>query len=227
MKDQATSIRQKSSDPSRRTAAPPDHRLRFYLALLLFISMAGLPILGVSSLRHRLQTRVQLLAEAMFDESYGADPIKIAVGEGGPFPEEHERERSLQPTYSDVTQMMGLVYQPMETNLQPVIDMTNTETAEPESADDQPDYGQGELERDAYDLLVKSNEKIAAMIEGNDARLSFKSWAAAPMEESTFWVNLIFTVTAEGVDAQYIWKVDLSTQTVEPLSSNARSIRPD
>jgi hypothetical protein len=225
MRDQASAIRRQwSGNITGKTASRTISGLRFYLALVLFINLVGLPILGISSLRHRLQTRVQLLATAMFNDSYGADPIVVGVGESGPFPEEYQTQEL---GHLDVVPMASIVYMTVERETQPVVDMTMTDTIVPEESDSQPDYSQGELEREAYELLLSSNEKVAAMVKGSDPGLSFQSWAAAPMEGGIFWVNLTFTLVASGLDAQYIWKVDLSSKRVEPLSSNARSITTD
>jgi hypothetical protein len=227
LKDQAKEIRMKRSAPPNPGVLSQSRQFKFSVTLLLFICLFGLPIIGISSLRQKLQHRVRLLAEAMFDDTYRGTPLEIAVGEGGPFPKEYEREIIPRLSSSDVVYMPEVVYQPVETGSQEIIDMTMTEIEESESEDEGPRYGQGEQERAAYELLFKSNAKVAALIEGGEEGLSFQTWAAAPMEDGTYWVKLTFNKAADGLDAQYIWKVDLTTQKIVPLNFNARGIRPD
>ena len=91
------------------------------------------------------------------------------------------------------------------------------------SAEPELKYQKGKAEQDAYDLLLKSSATVAAMVQGSNPSLKFKSWDAANRGEDTYWVRLKFQ--SEGnQDEDYIWVVKLQSNEVTPLSHNARSI---
>jgi hypothetical protein len=98
--------------------------------------------------------------------------------------------------------------------------------AEPAPAPDAPDdglpYGQGEIARQAYELVLKSQKKLAAMVAGDSPGLEFKGWGAARRGEDLYWVRVGF----DGPDGpeEYIWQVRLSLGEITPLSFNARSL---
>ena len=74
-------------------------RHRIYLGILVFVVVAGLPMIGIPSLRYRLRTRVQGLRAAYA----GAPAVQAAafarVGENRePFPRAYERQQPL-PAY--------------------------------------------------------------------------------------------------------------------------------
>src|SRR5207247_8703364 len=86
-------------------------RYQVYMGLLLFVAIAGLPLIAVPVLRHRLSARVQSLREAL-----GPLPIKPtpALAKGGdnrhPCPADLARPGPERPQYSGVIDMSHLVY---------------------------------------------------------------------------------------------------------------------
>ncbi len=85
-------------------------------------------------------------------------------------------------------------------------------------------YGQGKIEQEAYDVLIKSSETVAGMVQGKDPSLRFKGWAAARTDEDNFLVRVTFTQTADKSDVPYIWQVKLVSKQVTPLNYYARSV---
>ncbi len=84
-------------------------------------------------------------------------------------------------------------------------------------------YQKGQIEQQAYDLLLKSNPTVAGMVQGNNPSLHFKSWDAANRGEDTYWVRLKFQSNGNP-EEEYIWQVKIQANQVTPLSYNARSI---
>lgn len=66
-------------------------RLRFYMYLLAFVVVVGLPIVSIPALKHRLADRVQTLREAMAGGTI--KPAVVRVGENKePFPSQYEKK---------------------------------------------------------------------------------------------------------------------------------------
>ena len=84
-------------------------------------------------------------------------------------------------------------------------------------------YQKGQMEQQAYDLLLKSNPTVAGMVQGSNPSLHFKSWDAANRGDDTFWVRLKFQSNGNP-EEEYIWQVKVQANQVTPLSYNARSI---
>jgi hypothetical protein len=84
-------------------------------------------------------------------------------------------------------------------------------------------YQKGQMEQQAYELLLKSNPTVAGMVQGKDPSLHFKSWDAAIRGDDTYWVRLKFQSNGNP-DEDYIWQVKIQSNQVTPLSYNARSI---
>jgi hypothetical protein len=84
-------------------------------------------------------------------------------------------------------------------------------------------YQKGQMEQQAYDLLLKSNPTVAGMVQGSNPSLHFKSWDAASRGDDTYWVRLKFQSDGNP-DEEYIWQVKIQANQVTPLSYNARSI---
>jgi hypothetical protein len=208
-------------------------RYRLYLSLLVFVVVAGLPILGIPALRHRLAERVQLLKEAAGAEGR---PVSLLakVGENrDPFPEEYEipvLKHQLPPAVIDMTDRVyttspGVRIVPGTS--EPLYAPPGSETPGSDaaaSASAEPEYRQGKIEQEAYDLLMKSSDTVAGMVQGKDAALRFKSWAAARMEDDVFLVRLIFTLASDKSDVPYIWQVKVVSKQVTPLNYHARSL---
>jgi hypothetical protein len=230
-------------------APPPFYRKRrlIYAGMLLFVVVAGLPIVGVPYLRNRLSTRVMALKTAM------AGDIKPVVAQVGankePFPSEYESpaaplpqapqlppvERIFAMTQEGQIQVQTLRSEPRATHRTlriPVIPPASTETqapteqaatAPPAAEESDLKYQQGKVEQDAYDLLLKSNATVAGMVQGSNPSLHFKSWDVASRGEDTYWVRLTFQ--SEGnPDVEYIWQVKLQAKQVAPLNYNARNL---
>ncbi len=87
-----------------------------------------------------------------------------------------------------------------------------------------PVYLTGALEKEAYDLLLKSNQTLSGMVNGSDPTQRFKSWGAAKRGDGSFWVRVIFTKSPALGEVEYIWQVKLESKEVIPLSFNARSL---
>jgi hypothetical protein len=88
----------------------------------------------------------------------------------------------------------------------------------------EPQYGRGATEQQAYELVVQSSQPLAAMVNGSDSSLRFKGWAAAKTEEDTMLVRLTFVYVPDGSEREYIWRVKLSSKQAAPLNFYARSI---
>ena len=91
-------------------------------------------------------------------------------------------------------------------------------------SENQPKYRQGTIEREAYDMLLKSNPAIAGLAQGSNPSLQFLSWDAAGRGEDIYWVRLKFR--SEGKpDIEYIWQVQLQSKRITPLNYNARTLQ--
>jgi len=220
-------------------------RNRFYTLLLLFVVVIGLPIVSVSHLRNRLSARIMLLKAAV------AGNVKPAIAQVGanqePFPSEYEKpeppahQAFKLPPAATFIQQTPRVYipapgDPAKTNTPTVLNseglglliegedfMTPEEAALAEAEESGPKYQQGEIEQDAYDLLLESNTSIAEMVRGSDSSVVFNSWDATHRGDGIYWVRVKFQSEDNSV-REYIWQVDLDSNEITPLSYHARSI---
>lgn len=230
-------------DPQANAGRPDlSMRQRVYTGLLLFIVIAGLPMIGLPQLRERLSTRVEAFKMAARGD---VKPMTLQVGANtAPFPEEFARPEPLPPQPPKLPSMERVYSmdpsQPLprptprrqqipeiaEERVPSFAPEPQVEFAE-EEADDGGGpaitYGQGEAERTAYDLLLKSKPKVAEMVNGSDPSLKFKSWDAAVRGADVYWVRLKFE-SETNPEAEYIWQVKLQTNEVIPLSHYARTI---
>ncbi len=222
-----------------------EKRQRVYTGLLLFVVVAGLPIVSVPSLRNRLSTRVMALKTAMAGR---IEPVIAQVGENPePFPEEYHRpapplpkppqlppleriftlERSSpplpppaeKPSVAQAPRILTIPRPAAQT------EETEEETATAPAASDETglNYQQGKSERDAYDLLITTNPAVAEMVQGGNPAFHFLSWDAANRGDDTYWVRLKFQ-SEESPSVEYIWQVKLQERQVVPLNYNARTI---
>jgi hypothetical protein len=99
-----------------------------------------------------------------------------------------------------------------------------TDQAAGAATEAQPAYQQGLMEKEAYDLLLKSNATVAAMVQGSNPSLKFKSWDALKRDEDTYYVRLTFASLPANTSTEYIWQVKLLAKQVTPLSYAARSL---
>jgi hypothetical protein len=210
-------------------------RRRFYEGLLLFIVVAGLPIVGVPFLRQRLSERVIAFKLAFSNDII---PARAGVGENKqPFPAEFERPEPLLPNPPQLPSSEGSITAIFPANAPPrisysrkkekkpeIVASTEDSSEEPPAASDEgPKYQTGQIEQSAYNLLIQSNPTVAKMVQGSDPSLHFVSWDAAGRGDDIYWVRLKFK--AEGIpDVEYIWQVKLQSNEVKPLSHNAREI---
>lgn len=223
------------------------------LGLLGFSLIAGLPLLAVSGLRHRLQARLQIMREALG----GAPPAKSVVARIGenskPFPKEFERKiEPIPQAKGGVLVLPGQTYNPLavyqappprrstttapsagprpsrklsipiirEVPEEPVQKAETPEKAEPASSE--PEFRKGQPEQEAYDMLLQLSATVAGMVKGANPPFRFKDWAAAKMEDESYWVRLVFL--KDGAEAAYIWQVKPQSKQVTPLNFNARSL---
>ena len=233
------------SDTKRRVKQVRyDGRQRFYTALLLFVVIVGLPIVGVPSLRHRLADRVAAIKDAIGGR---IEPVTAEIAdEQAPFPKEYERYATSFPgpgrslpldriftarkeepdpeTYDPpalITPETASTGRPFSAAV-PEEDTAAPEKVESDSEDGL-GYNQGEVEQNAYAMLLESYPQVAEMVQGGDPALRFLSWGAVKRGEDIYWVRLIFQ-TGDNPKVEYIWRVELESKRILPLSHNARSI---
>ncbi len=215
-------------------------RQRISTGLLLFVVVVGLPIVGIPTLRQRLSSRVEALKIAM---AGGIAPVMVKVGENQePFPPEYEKPEPPLPFLSELASREKVFTFPPAVPAQQAPQLQArprgvileapppsegseqfAEQSTPES-DNELQYGQGEIEREAYELLLGSNSIIAGMVQGGDASLRFVSWGATRRQDDTYWVRLTFQSSETNTDVEYIWQVKLLSKQITPLSYNARAI---
>jgi hypothetical protein len=230
LKVQAAGLRHVPGAYPERWSRFERFRYRLYLCLLVFVVLVGLPMLGVPSLRHRLVERVQVLKDAVGHDGR-PDPLTARVGENtDPFPTEYEIPVLKRPGTPGVIYTADRVYAPGHggaTTAAPPVAHEAPDAA-PKSgtaeADAEPEFRQGPMEQRAYDLLLKSKERVAGMVQGKDAVLQFKNWSAARIEEDLFYVRLTFIQSADKSEIPYIWQVRLESGQVTPLNYYARSV---
>ncbi len=206
---------------------------RFYMGVLLFVVVVGLPIIAFPALRARLSNRVRTLREALGPLSIKPTPAWAKVGENRyPFPKELERPVIVQPQHSGMIDMTQMVYRAGREGAVPASPRSGGSEQIGASSDERgsttgqaaPEFRQGKVEQEAYDLLLKANETVVEMVKGNDSSLRFKSWAAAKAEGDTYLVDLVFIQSTDNVEAHYTWKVDLATKKITPESRYARTL---
>jgi hypothetical protein len=221
-------------------------RSSFYKYLLLFIVLAGLPVIAIPTLRNRLSIRIQILKAAWLQNE---PPSITQVGSNeNPFPPEYERPV---PQISDKTRLSAIA-NPAPVAAKPApgsesspikvvgilpssakkiatastiaANSSENEAGSPEdSPNSLPEYKQGKNEKEAYELVLKSNKTLAAMVQGGNPALQWKTWGAAHRGEDSYWVRVIF-LNKEKTEIEYIWQVKIASGEVLPLSYNARSI---
>jgi hypothetical protein len=220
-------------------------RSRFYTGLLIFVVVIGLPIVSVPHLRNRLSARIMMLKTAV------AGNVTPAVAQVGanqePFPSEYEkpgppvREAFKLPPAARVIPQTPGVYIPssadsaktpapgalnLEMSRQPTGDeesMAQNEVLPDKAQESGPQYQQGEIEQEAYDLLLDSNPKIAEMVRGSNPSLIFDSWDALHRGSDVYWVRVQFRLKDNSV-REYIWEVKLDSKEIMPLSYYARAV---
>jgi hypothetical protein len=218
-------------------------RSRVYKGLFLFIILAGLPTIAIPGLRNRLNDRIRILRTAWVQNELPA--IAPAGASSNPFPREYERPA---PQNSDKTQLPAIanfVFKPkapvsegspfkvikilpnQEGHTSPAIAGNNVAEKGGVSAEDSansiPKYKQGKNEKEAYELVLKSNKTLAEMVQGGNPSLHLKTWGAAYRGEDNYWVSVVF-LNKDKTEVEYVWQVKLATGEVSPLSYNARSI---
>jgi hypothetical protein len=237
-------------------------RQRIYGGLLIFVVVAGLPIVGLPSLRERLSQRVLAFKLAMSNNSIV--PVTVHVGENKqPFPAEYESPVPVLPSppklppldriftlernkHSEPAQpgqpsrnpaRMPALVSPESPRAssgrkeivapdRPELSVQREETPEDladSARSDEPKYKKGQIEQNAYDLLLKTFPAVAKMVEGGNPALSFKSWDAAIRGNDIYWVRLKFQ-SKESSEVEYIWVVKLQSNQVTPFNYNAREI---
>ncbi len=224
---------------------------RFYRGLLIFVLVAGLPLVALPSLRSGFRTRVQTLRAAIMGEPPVQAPAKVNVGANHePFPKEYERAQAqARPSYLPKIEAQarspyriiigGEERKPSDLEAAipaakgkpatpPVsaapAGATNVGDSQTGAAGSDSRYRKGENEQKAYDLLLSANATLAGMVKGSDPALKFQDWAAADMGQESYYVMVTFVQTLDNVARKYIWNVKLGTKEVIPLSAYAREI---
>ncbi len=218
-------------------------RNRFYTLLLLLVVVIGLPIVGVPHLRNRLSARILQLKAAA---AGNVNPIVAQVGANKePFPSEYEKPKPpvhqvfRLPPAATVIPQSPKVYIPTDSSSIEAAEVLNLEGSQViyegedstgpddvmlgEAEEPGPKYQQGEIEQDAYNLLLEANTRIAEMVRGSDSSMIFDSWDAAHRGDDIYWVRVKFR-SGENPVREYIWQVSLNSQEIIPLSYHARSI---
>jgi hypothetical protein len=228
-------------------------RRLFYRSLLVFVVAVGMPIISVPTFRHRLSGRVEALREAWKGGKVKPVVVMVGENKL-PFPSEFERKTAPPsypklPPYFAASQGFGspVVIAPPSSQSEPArprrtiriprvqeaSDAGTGSAANPAAAaseteappaDDQPKYQQGQMEKEAYDLLLQSNKTLKEMVGGQSLLYRFKSWDALKRDEDTYYVRVILTSAASNQDETFIWEVKLLAKQVTPLSFNARSL---
>lgn len=216
-----------------------------YLGLLIFVVIAGMPLVAVPALRARLKTRVQTLRAAAYGEAIVSPPARASVGENRePFPKEYARA-ALPPPYQPKVEAPSrapfrFVLGGEESATAPARQTPPAKgkpqtggTAQAAGGDQPPaagssggetQYKKGKSEQNAYDLLLASNPTLAGMVKGNDPALKFQDWGAALMGQESYYVMVSFVQTNDGTVRKYIWNVKPETKEIVALSSYAREI---
>ena len=226
-------------------------RHRVYTGLLIFVVVAGVPVIGVPLLRHRLGDRVQILRLAIVG-GYSR-MVTAKVGENnGAFPAEYDhavphRNYPQLPAYMnsilsppDVSQAIpprSIKKPKAVAEARAAVETTEKQTEQPTeqqpqaaqqaevpAQDAEPVYRQGRIEQEIYDVLLKSDANVANLAQDKNPSFRFKSWDVAKREEDLYWVRIIFTQMPAKTDLECIWQVQLMSKQVMPLNFNARSL---
>jgi hypothetical protein len=231
-----TRIAGKSQDRGRR---------RFYIGLLLFIILAGVPTIAIPKLRNRLYDRFHVLRTAWVGEETLS--MNHVGGNMNPYPREYERPK----TQEGNSAQLQAIASALSVHKEPVAnssslkvigileksknkgqasssakEKTQPEIEDASSADSPnfvPQYKQDGNEKAAYELVLKSNKTLSEMVRGSNPDLHWKTWGAALRKEGVYLVRVIF-LNREKQEVEYIWEVKLASGEVSPLSFNARSI---
>ncbi len=231
LKDQAAYFRH--GGLSRRQRRNRHHALlyRIYLGLLIFVVLVGLPVVGVPSLRHRLANRVTMLRDAWSSGGKPVvPPVVTKVGENTePFPKEYEiplQTWGKGPGTFEISAPVfraggptGARQEAPKPQAEEASEPTESGTGEAAVI-----YQQGDTESKAYEIVLKSSETVAGLVQGKDPALHFVKWAAAKRDEDTYWVDLTFKSSSNGTEAHYVWQVTLSSGRATPLSALARAL---
>jgi len=209
-------------------------RRRFYGGVLIFAVVSGILLTAVPAIRARLSDRIDILKTAMTGE---VQPDITPMGENDiPYPEEFLRPASgavvSQPSVEPLIKRLAKVQPDVPVIKPPVLLAADSgsnakvaESVETENYEDSdsPRFLQGEIEREAYEKTLAANDKLAAMVQGGNSELIFKTWGAARRDGDVYWVRVIFQ-NASGVDVEYIWQTDPVSGRTSPLNFNARSL---
>jgi hypothetical protein len=234
-----------------RTSAFYLARYRFYAGLLLFVVVAGVPMLAVPGLRGRLFGRVAQLRTAVAGKS-NTLPVSAAVGQNTlPFPAQYERPvvpKPQLPQFPPIPGLLDLTQKqapagparptprpaPVRTESIPTTEPAPptvtarapeaTAAAQETTASDDPVYRQGPPETDAYNILLGASATVRGIADGTYAPLRLKTWAAARRDEDTYWVQLTLMPSAGGAAGEYIWQVKMTSREATPLNFNARTL---
>lgn len=225
-------------------------RHRVYTGLLVFVVVAGLPVVGVPFLRHRLGDRVQVLKLAIAGGYSRMVTAKVGANRE-PFPAEYERpvpHRNYPQLPAYLNSILspsdaGQVYAPRPTRkpkaapeAQTAAEMTEKQTEQQTqqaqqaqqtdvpAQDAEPVYRQGKIEQEVYDVLLKSDASVAGLVQDKNPSFRFKSWDVAKREEDLYWVRIIFAQMPAKTDMECIWQVQLMSKQVMPLNFNAKSL---
>lgn len=219
-------------------------RSRVYKGLLLFIILVGLPTIAIPKLRNRLSNRIQILRAAWMQNEQPA--ITQAGANTNPFPQEYERpavpnrdKTKLSAIANPSVMQKTSVSEDSPIKVVKILqsskqkagkssavsdnDSENEAISSEDSANSLPQYNQGKNEREAYELVLKSNKTLATMVKGENPALHWKSWGAAHRGDDNYWVRVIF-LNQDKTEIEYIWQVKLTSGEISPLSYNARSI---
>lgn len=247
-----TGLSEDAAGPATAWARYNRQRDRFYLAVLLFVVVAGLPMVAAPPLRQRLQVRAVALHQAWAGEPVPPAPALARAGENtGPLPKEYARPEVPPPflpkagaglpkspyiirigegaptPQSNATGNRPLLSRPGAPPIKVADRTTPPAGAQPpgqEAAAGEPQFRKGPAEQEAYDFLVESNKTLSGMIQGGDPALTFKDWSAAAMENDAYYVMVEFVQKADNVARKYIWKVQVSRKQIVPMSAHAMSI---
>jgi hypothetical protein len=225
----------------------------FYASLLVFVLVAGLSITVIPPLRHRLTSRVLTLRAAIIGEKkplsaqvgQAQEPLPPEFQRPAPAAPRPmqlppldriftaEKGKHMPPSSSDnVLSSPRILHTPQKVARSEASEEKGNAPQEVEggqsasgagSTEAEIKYQKGQMEQQAYDLLLKSNPTVAGLVQGNDPSLHFKSWDAASRGDDTYWVRLRFQSNGNP-DEDYIWQVNIQANQVAPLSYNARSI---
>jgi hypothetical protein len=218
-------------------------RSRLYTGVLIFIVAVGLPIIGVPKLRQRLAGRVQVLHRAWRGPLINL--VTLKVGENNePFPEEYVSPNSGVASVPQFAPVQLMPHPSLQTAVhisdkvsrptagQPAKevplkagDSAVNQAADQQATDSGPQFQQGKVEKEAYDLLIQSDTPLSDMVSGKNPAFRFKSWSAAKrQEEGSYLVDLAFTKMPEDQEEHFIWQVNLLSKQITPMSYNAKNI---